>query len=166
MQTNKQRQSVEKYRKTVKGWMNASYQAMKSNAKSRRLSQPNFTRKEFDAYVKNQPHFFMLFDIWKESEFEKWKRPSVDRIDHNKGYTFNNIRIVSWKENHRAGCNSEFNKAVTRWRKSKFKKDDIIFIREAVKRGLQSRHLAELYGVADSTICMIVNRKNWGDIDA
>lgn len=33
----------------------------------------------------------------------KWYRPSIDRIDSNKGYTLDNIRLVAWIVNHCRG---------------------------------------------------------------
>lgn len=33
----------------------------------------------------------------------KWWKPSLDRIDSNKGYTLDNIRIVAWIVNHSRG---------------------------------------------------------------
>lgn len=39
-----------------------------------------------------------IFDI-----DSKWYRPSIDRIDSNKGYTLDNIRLVAWIVNHSRG---------------------------------------------------------------
>jgi len=40
----------------------------------------------------------IVFDIKSE-----WDKPSLDRIDSDKGYTLNNIRLVTWRVNHCKG---------------------------------------------------------------
>lgn len=44
-----------------------------------------------------------LFEKWKESGYEKLKTPSFDRKDDFKGYSFDNIQIVTWKDNTNKG---------------------------------------------------------------
>lgn len=153
-----------KRRQTPRGWCKTTFNTMRANSKRRNMPGPDFTYQEFANFIEQQPHFYMLFDNWKKSDFDRWYRPSLDRIDNNKRYSFDNVRLVTWKENHLAACNPTYYREVTRWAKSKFKKDDILFIREASKRGLKSSHLAELYCVAQSTICMIIKGNNWSDI--
>jgi hypothetical protein len=46
--------------------------------------------------------FNELFNKWVESGFKKELAPSVDRIDTTKPYAFDNMRLVTWKENHDA----------------------------------------------------------------
>ena len=38
---------------------------------------------------------------WKLSGFNKSIKPSVDRVDSNLGYSFDNIQLVAWEENRR-----------------------------------------------------------------
>lgn len=152
------------YRKTRKGWMNAVYQTMKSNSRLRGHAPPNFTRKEFDAFIDAQPHFHMLFEEWEKSGFDKWKRPSIDRIDNNKSYKFDNMRLVTWRENYNLVNTKEYRMQVMRWCRSKFKKEDILFIRDACARGMKHKYLAELFGVSVSTIHMMNRGVHWEDV--
>lgn len=86
-----------KYRK--KHWY--KYLAQKANARKRKDSI-KLTEQIVLAVAKRQ-HFKcaltnVIFDI--ES---KWYKPSLDRIDSNKGYTKHNIRLVAWIVNHCRG---------------------------------------------------------------
>lgn len=41
-----------------------------------------------------------LLDAWKHSGYSKHLAPSVDRVDPNKPYKFDNIRLVTWEANN------------------------------------------------------------------
>lgn len=98
------RNNSEKHRK--KDWF--SYLAQKANARKR----PGSIKITKD----------IIYNLWiKQNEKcalsgqqldinSKWWRPSLDRIDSNKGYIENNIRIVAWIINHSRGdlTDSEF----------------------------------------------------------
>lgn len=44
--------------------------------------------------------FHVLFDIWVDSGYNHWLRPSFDRLDDSKGYSFDNFnKWMTWKEN-------------------------------------------------------------------
>lgn len=155
-------EGVKKYRKTIKGWLSTTYQAMKSNASQRGYSRPNFSREEYRTFIGTQKHFYASFNAWATSGFNKWERPSIDRINNNVGYDLLNLRLVTWQENYNARIPTM--KSKTRWKKSKFSEPDIISIRQRLANGEQGRIIAKEFGVADSTICMLKSRKNWSDI--
>ena len=46
-----------------------------------------------------QDNFQQLFDNWKQSGFNSKLKPSGDRLDDYKPYTFDNLRLVTWGEN-------------------------------------------------------------------
>jgi len=70
-----------------------------SNSRIRGHEQPAYTRDELVAWVTNQPHFQKLYDAWAASDYDSDLRPSCDRLDNSKGYSFDNIELVTWLEN-------------------------------------------------------------------
>lgn len=44
----------------------------------------------------------VLVNVWSNADYKKELTPSVDRIDVNKGYSLDNIRLVTWQENNDA----------------------------------------------------------------
>lgn len=71
---------------------------MKQRSKRRGHPMPNFTRKEFVDWLWSSGLGDYHAD-YVASEFDKWKKPSVDRLDNSKPYTLDNIRLVTWKDN-------------------------------------------------------------------
>ena len=61
---------------------------------------PKYTREEFVEWMLNHPSFTRLFAEWVESGYIKDVRPSVDRLDNSYGYSFDNIRLVTFRENY------------------------------------------------------------------
>ncbi len=104
------------YRKQSKDkiefWFSKMYSAMKTrNRKNFNLELP-FSRNEFKDWINNnyQNELEKLFNIYVENNFDKYKVPSVDRIDDYKSYTFDNMQLLSWKENDIKGSECEKNK--------------------------------------------------------
>ena len=60
---------------------------------------PSYTKKELIVWVMAQPIFHILYNAWVKSNYNKWLIPSCDRINNDISYTFNNLQVVSWREN-------------------------------------------------------------------
>lgn len=82
-----------KYRKTKKGVLTNSYNAMC------RRRETNFSLKEFqDKYIEDRT-FNRLFEDWKRHHYSHAFKPTPDRIDCLKNYSFDNLHWLSWAEN-------------------------------------------------------------------
>jgi hypothetical protein len=81
---------------------------------------PAYTLDQFYHWLDAQPNLPALWDAWVASGFSKDLRPSVDRLDDYKPYTFDNIQLITWRENlikgahyKKIGLNNKANKPVT-----------------------------------------------------
>lgn len=87
------------YDKTEKGVIRVIYKTQISNSKKRSCCDVLYTKDELKSWLYLNG-FKDLFDRWVESGYQKSKKPSVDRLDDFKGYSFDNIRLVTWHDNH------------------------------------------------------------------
>ncbi len=96
------RERNKKHNHTFKGLLTRFYSHQKGSSTKRGHKPPDYTKEELSGWVRAQPNFKKLFKEWEDSNYETYKRPSVDRLDDSKGYSFDNIRLVTWKENERS----------------------------------------------------------------
>ena len=87
------------YRKTKAGITTCMYGGMKVSSGRRQHVVPNFSSKQLREWVFSQPNFEQLYIDWVASDYNRWKKPSCDRIDSALPYTFDNLQLMTWKEN-------------------------------------------------------------------
>lgn len=85
--------------KTKKGLVTSMYTHQRTSSKHRDHNPPNYSLSQLKDWVFSQPNFEVLYKEWVESGYDKWNKPSCDRIDDYKPYSFSNIRLVTWREN-------------------------------------------------------------------
>lgn len=90
---------VNKSRKTKSGLITRIYDSQKSSSKLRGQNPPDYDKKTFIKWILKQPMFEKLFINWKDSNYDKMLRPSIDRKKDNLSYTIDNIQLMTWKEN-------------------------------------------------------------------
>ena len=88
-----------KWAKTPKGWANAVYVNQINNSKRRGHTPPSYSKKELLDWAFSN-NLESLLHNWESNDFDPLLRPSVDRINESYGYTLNNIRLVTWQQNH------------------------------------------------------------------
>jgi hypothetical protein len=89
------------YSRTLKGLVRKIYGQQKDSSKKRHHPLPSYTPDELYTWFINQPNYKKLYDNWKNSGYTKDLTPSIDRLDDSKGYSFDNIRLVTWQENRK-----------------------------------------------------------------
>ena len=94
------------YSKTKSGHITRMLIDQKTRSKNRGHDKPTYTNSEFREWILNESKYHTLYAEWEKNDYNKWLAPSVDRLDNTKTYSFDNIRIVSWKDNHISGNNS------------------------------------------------------------
>ena len=109
-------------RHSKNGVARRTYFAHVRYSKQRNMEKPSYNRIELKEWLFDQPLFHELYDRWAELGYDSWMRPSVDRIDDYKPYTFDNIQLVTWRENNdrahkdrKNGINNKYNKAVLQY---------------------------------------------------
>jgi len=85
--------------RTEKGVIRVLYKTMKRNQKLRGHGELPFSKKDFRDWL-YQNNFEKLYNLWVQSCHNKDDKPSVDRLNDFKGYSFSNMRLVSWRDNH------------------------------------------------------------------
>lgn len=89
----------ERSKRTPNGVITTLFIFMKRRSKKRKHAPPKFTKVQLTKWLYDNG-FQKLYDDWVSSGYNRWKKPSCDRLDDSKGYSFDNMRLVTWKENH------------------------------------------------------------------
>lgn len=58
-----------------------------------------YTHSELRDWLFSNELFDSLYESWEESNYDKDLVPSCDRLDNSKGYSFDNMELITWKEN-------------------------------------------------------------------
>jgi len=70
---------------------------------------PEYNLEQLRTWIFVQDNFEQLYVNWEKSGFDRNLTPSVDRLDDYKGYSFGNIRLVTWRENMMKGNSDRVN---------------------------------------------------------
>ena len=85
--------------KTKDGLLSRMYKSNVECSKTRGHELPEYTRKELRERFINSKEFNILYDEWVKKGYDKNYTPSIDRIDDYKSYSFDNIKITTWRNN-------------------------------------------------------------------
>ena len=89
----------DKYESSEKGVVRVIYKTMKRNNKLRGFGEMPFSKEDLSSWLYNNNNFKNLYDNWIKSGKDSRSKPSVDRLDDFKGYQFDNMSLVTWKDN-------------------------------------------------------------------
>ena len=79
--------------------------SQRRNSIRRDHPKPAYTLGEFREWLLDNS-FSILYDKFIESNYDTWLIPSVDRINDDLPYTFDNIQLITWRENWEKGMKS------------------------------------------------------------
>lgn len=88
------------------------YNQQKVSSRRRGHAPPSYSLQEFREWLFAQAEWKQLFANWIASGYDRWASPSVDRLDDDLPYTFDNIRLVSYLENHQKGFEERVKKNI------------------------------------------------------
>ena len=111
-EANKEKRATYKkaYKKTIDGLISKIYGQQKQSSKKRGHQPPTYSKELLHRWITAHVIFQELYDNWIASNYEKDLVPSVDRLDDSKGYSFDNIQLMTWKENNAKYKNRNKNK--------------------------------------------------------
>ena len=75
------------------------YRNQVEHSRYRGHPRPLYTLEEFKQWVLQHPNYDKLYEQYKSSGYDKELVPSVDRLDSSRGYSFDNIQLITFKEN-------------------------------------------------------------------
>jgi len=136
------------YKHTKKGLITAIYRNQKRSSKVRGYNHPTYTKEELKEWLFSQKLFHELFDNWKASNFDKMSIPSVDRINDYKGYSLDNIQLMSWEDN--------LNKAYSDMKKGINNKQS----RAVLQFSVDGKFIAEYYSISNASRESGIHRAN------
>jgi len=95
------------YRHTFNGLIHHIYHQQNSRCRRRKKPLPFYSSQELKNWIINNPKryklFNKLFKCWVKSDYRLDNRPTIDRINPLKNYSFDNIQILSYKKNVEKG---------------------------------------------------------------
>lgn len=98
------------YTRSVDGLVRELFNQQKKSSKHRnQVGTVEYTLEELQSWCKGQKEFKNLYDNWVKSDYNTKLRPSIDRLDDYKGYSFDNIQLMTWIENKQKGHDSRKN---------------------------------------------------------
>lgn len=84
--------------RTKEGVIKTIFHSQKQSSVRRGHSKQQYSYEELKEWILKNG-FEDIYTQWTQSEFKKDFKPSIDRLDDSKGYSFSNIRLTTWKEN-------------------------------------------------------------------
>ncbi|HEY9874556.1 MAG TPA: hypothetical protein V6D12_14040 [Candidatus Obscuribacterales bacterium] len=94
--------ATQAYRKTPKGLATNLYNKIKERSAMRGWVVP-FSLAAFQQWFMQQDDLKYLMFAWRKNNYKSPWRPSVDRIDCKKPYSFSNMRLITWMANREKG---------------------------------------------------------------
>ena len=94
---------AKEYRRSRDGLIRHIYSCQKMHSKKRGHVPPLYTKSEFIDWMNAQEQYTFLHHVWVKGKFNRWLRPSIDRLNDNLPYSFSNIRLTDWKTNSDKG---------------------------------------------------------------
>ena len=78
------------------------YSQQRSSSRIRGHAEPTYSLSELRTWLNDQPRYQslrLIHEIKSRYGHDKLSSPSIDRIDDSRGYSFDNIQLVTWGEN-------------------------------------------------------------------
>lgn len=87
------------YYRTKEGLLARLHNRQRATSKRRGHTPPAYTLEQLKEWAYAQPIFHELHAAWVASGYNTSLSPSCDRLNDYKGYSFDNIQLITWGEN-------------------------------------------------------------------
>lgn len=91
------------YSRTKEGLLTKIYSGQKTNSKVRGNNPPSYSKEVLGKWLFEHPDFEKIYNDWVISGYDSNLTPSIDRLNDNEGYSFDNIQLMTWEENKEKG---------------------------------------------------------------
>lgn len=91
------------YTRTKIGLISTIYVSQKKRSIIKGFDSVSYSKEELLEWLMNDWLFDLLYTNWTNCGYIKAMIPSIDRLDDNKGYSFDNIQLMTWGENNAKG---------------------------------------------------------------
>jgi hypothetical protein len=81
-------------------FFNCLYHNQIQSSKNRGMDLPDYSLEQLISWLIKQPNLTSLWDDYQNSGHQRMAAPSLDRLNDYLPYTLNNIRLVTFRENH------------------------------------------------------------------
>lgn len=90
---------LKRFIRSKHGVINQMYSGCIGRTKKKGFTPVSFTKEELEKWVYSNKEFHTLYDEWVLEDYPTALKPSLDRLDDYKGYSLDNIRIVTANTN-------------------------------------------------------------------
>lgn len=140
------------YVRSKRGLITKMYNRQSERTKKHGFDKINYTKQEFFKWVLSRDNFETLYANWEKSNYQTLFKPSIDRLDDYKGYSFSNIRLVTWGENDLKGKKDRRNGVNNKWSKTVLQLD------------LSGNIINEYFSIMESSRQTNINRGNISNV--
>ena len=101
MGTSRDKKLYDKTKLTMTGWFNTHYKRLQQRERTKFGKDLPFDRWELEKWIIDTQYdvFVKLFKDYVDCKYDTDLVPSIDRLDNTKGYSFENMQVITWKNN-------------------------------------------------------------------
>lgn len=85
--------------RTISGVIRTIYNSQRQSSRFRNHPMPSYTFYELERWILSQDDFKHIYDCWVKSNYNTMEKPSCDRLNNEKPYSLDNLRITTWGDN-------------------------------------------------------------------
>ncbi len=90
----------QKYSRSKTIVIGIKYKNQLGHSRVRGHDAPAYSLSELRVWLDKNTDYDKIYDKWVESGYDKNLKPSIDRKNDSKGYTFSNITMTTWYQNN------------------------------------------------------------------